>query len=94
MKFRLLGPLQVSTAGDEEVRIVRPKLRLLLAILLAKANTLVPVDSLVDDMWGDDPPVSAVSNVRTYVWSLRRLLSPVDPATAPIRTAQAGRWSG
>jgi DNA-binding SARP family transcriptional activator len=90
MKFRLLGPLQVSTALDEEVPIVRPKLRLLLAILLAKANTWVQVDSLVDDMWGDDPPASAVSNVRTYVWSLRRLLSPADPATAPISTDPHG----
>ncbi|MFI5897334.1 BTAD domain-containing putative transcriptional regulator [Actinoplanes sp. NPDC051513] len=84
----------MSTAGDGEVRIVRPKLRLLLAVLLARANTLVPVESLVDDMWGDDPPVSAVSNVRTYVWSLRRLLSPADPATAPISTDPQGYMIG
>jgi DNA-binding SARP family transcriptional activator/tetratricopeptide (TPR) repeat protein len=84
MRYGLLGPLHVATAGGDEVRIVRPKLRLLLAILLVRANKLVPVESLVDDMWGEEPPASAVSNIRTYIWSLRRLLSPADPANAPV----------
>lgn len=90
MQFRLLGPLEVAAVGGEQVRVVRPKLRLLLAVLLSRANTWLSVDSLVDDLWGAEAPRSAVSNVRTYVWSLRRLLAPADPATAPISTDQRG----
>jgi DNA-binding SARP family transcriptional activator/tetratricopeptide (TPR) repeat protein len=94
MQFRLLGPLWVSAAGDDEVKIARPKLRLLLVLLLTRANTLVSVDSLIDDMWGADPPESALSNLRTYVWSLRRLLALADPVTAPISTDPRGYMIG
>ncbi|WP_214409223.1 AfsR/SARP family transcriptional regulator [Sphaerisporangium fuscum] len=90
MQFRLLGPLEVTGADGSDVKIGRPKLRLLLAILLARANTLVSVESLVDGLWGPRPPESALSNLRTYVWSLRRLLAPADPATAPIMTDPHG----
>ncbi|MGX7674536.1 BTAD domain-containing putative transcriptional regulator [Plantactinospora sp. DSM 117369] len=72
------------------MQIPRPKLRLLLAVLLARANTWVSVDDLVDDIWGAEPPKCAHSNVRTYVWSLRRLLAPADPAAAPINTGLRG----
>ncbi|GIJ29573.1 SARP family transcriptional regulator [Micromonospora qiuiae] len=94
MHFRLLGPLRVSTAADDEVWIGRPKLRLLLVLLLTRANTSVPMDTLVDDLWGANPPESALSNLRTYVWSLRRLLAPADPATAPISTDSSGYMIG
>ncbi|MEQ4299856.1 BTAD domain-containing putative transcriptional regulator [Plantactinospora sp. B6F1] len=90
MHFRLLGPLRVSTAADDEIPIGRPKLRLLLALLLVRANTSVSADSLVNDLWGADLPESASSNLRTYVWSLRRLLTQADPATALISTDSRG----
>ncbi|WP_214411077.1 AfsR/SARP family transcriptional regulator [Sphaerisporangium fuscum] len=80
----------MTIADGSEVKIGRPKLRLLLATLLARANTLVSVESLMDGLWGAHPPESAVSNLRTYTWSLRRLLSPADPAMAPITTDPRG----
>jgi predicted ATPase/DNA-binding SARP family transcriptional activator len=48
----------------------------LLAFLLLNANTVVSRDSLVDALWGDDPPQSAISSLQVYVHGLRRALGP------------------
>ncbi|MFF4193979.1 BTAD domain-containing putative transcriptional regulator [Nonomuraea sp. NPDC001831] len=72
------------------MKIGRPKLRLLLAILLTDPNAPVSVDRLVDELWQGEPPESALSNVRTYVWTLRRMLSSTIRKTAPISTDPLG----
>jgi hypothetical protein len=40
--------------------------------LAIHANTRVNVDALVDELWCDHPPASAVANVRGYAGGLRR----------------------
>jgi DNA-binding SARP family transcriptional activator len=67
----MLGGLEASRDGGP-VDLGPPKLRLLLAVLLCRLNQAVPVPDLVDAMWPDDPPDSAVANLRTYVHQLRR----------------------
>ncbi|RKN40430.1 AfsR/SARP family transcriptional regulator [Streptomyces hoynatensis] len=88
MRFRLLGPLEVA-AGDIPVRIAADRQRTVLAMLLANAGQVVPVRSLVAEVWGEAAPPSAVSNLRTYVMRLRRLLPP--GAQAPDARRSAGR---
>lgn len=51
IEFRLLGAVDV-TAGDRVVEIGSAKQRVLLAALLLRVNHVVPVDELVDDLWG------------------------------------------
>lgn len=48
-----------------------PKLQQLLALLVVRANRLVPVDTLVDELWSEAPPRTAVSSVRTHIYHLR-----------------------
>jgi len=73
MKYYVLGPLEfVTAAGPSRIRGKRT--RALLAILLMYPGQVVPVERIVDDMWPDNPPRSAVENVRTYVHQLRSLL--------------------
>jgi SARP family transcriptional regulator, regulator of embCAB operon len=48
-----------------------PKLQQLLALLVVRANRIVPVDTLVDELWSETPPRTAVSSVRTHVYHLR-----------------------
>ncbi|MEV5443087.1 BTAD domain-containing putative transcriptional regulator [Streptomyces sp. NPDC052644] len=50
------------------------RLRTLLAALLLDSNRMVTMDRLVDALWDEDPPASAVANVRTHVCALRRLI--------------------
>lgn len=68
--FRVLGPLDVTIAG-QPARLGGRKPRMLLATLLLTPNTVVDVDTLIDVLWPGNPPRSAVANVRTYAHALR-----------------------
>lgn len=73
LSVRLLGPLEVWRDGRRE-SLGGVKQRALLAHLALHANTGVSLDQLVETLWPVSRPRSVVSNVRTYVWQLRRLL--------------------
>ncbi len=64
-----------------QVRLGGPRQRALLAILLVQANEVVPVTRLVDEVWGDDPPVTADNVLQTYVSQLRKVLGREAIAT-------------
>jgi DNA-binding SARP family transcriptional activator len=85
VRFAVLGPVRVWRAG-EELEPGRPQERALLALLLARAGGTVTVSEMVDALWGQRPPKSAVNVIRRHVGALRRLLEPGLPARA------AGRW--
>src|SRR4051794_41956127 len=73
MDFRILGHLEVSNEGDP-VRLGGSKQRALLAMLLLHANEPVSVDTLVDELWSDDPHESAAKNIQVQISRLRRAL--------------------
>nr|WP_052317124.1 BTAD domain-containing putative transcriptional regulator [Streptosporangium roseum] len=78
-------------AGDSPLRITAPKQRTVLAMLLARAGYVVPIRSLVTEVWDEHPPRSAVANLRTYLMQLRRMLPPCEnPAVEPLVTSDAG----
>ena len=51
-----------------------PKLRTLLVALLVHHGVPRSTDALIDDLWGDTPPATAVGVVQNYVSQLRKLL--------------------
>jgi YVTN family beta-propeller protein len=73
MEFRVLGPLEVQD-GVGELALGRGKQRALLAVLLVHAGDVVPADRLIDALWGESPPPSALNSVHIYVSQLRRML--------------------
>src|SRR6478672_7496899 len=73
MDFRVLGPLEVLD-GDTPVSLGGAKQRALLAILLLHPGELVSIDRLIEELWGESPPPSAVKSVHVYVSHLRRVL--------------------
>jgi len=73
MEFRILGPLEVS-AGDGAIKLGGPKQRAVLAHLVLRANRPVPVDLLIDGLWGEEPPETAKNTLQTYVYRLRQVL--------------------
>src|SRR4029450_958388 len=73
MEFRILGPLEVS-AGDGAIKLGGPKQREVLAHLILRANRPVPVDLLIDGLWGEEPPETAKNTLQTYVYRLRQVL--------------------
>jgi DNA-binding SARP family transcriptional activator len=71
----VLGPLEAARDG-ELVPLGGAKQRALLAALLVRANQVVPVDRLIDELWGDQPPESAPNALQGYVSALRKVLEP------------------
>ncbi len=75
MQFRILGPLEVD-AGGPPILLGGPKQRAVLAHLAVRVNQLVPVETLVDHLWGEEPPDSARNVIQTYISHLRKALGP------------------
>jgi DNA-binding SARP family transcriptional activator/pimeloyl-ACP methyl ester carboxylesterase len=73
MEFRVLGPLEVLD-GEGPLALGGRKPRALLARLLLEPNRTVSVEQLVDDLWGDEVPDSAVKMVHIHVSQLRKAL--------------------
>ena len=73
MDFRILGPLE-AVADNGPVRLTGGKQKALLALLLLHADRVVPMDRLVDDLWGDDLPDTARKMVQIFVSQLRKQL--------------------
>lgn len=70
----MLGTIDVVDDDGEVVEIGSPKQRVVLAVLASRAPTTVPAEVLVGQLWGDDPPRTAMASLRTYVSRLRRVL--------------------
>ncbi|CAL9654957.1 hypothetical protein SUDANB108_06771 [Streptomyces sp. enrichment culture] len=87
-EFKVLGPLEVLRDG-RPLRIDAAKVRLLLAALLADANHVVTVETLVHRLWGDSPPGRARNTLQNYVLRLRRALG-CAAGGAPVLTRPHG----
>ncbi|MDG4864981.1 AfsR/SARP family transcriptional regulator, partial [Streptomyces sp. T-3] len=80
MRFKVLGPLEVET--ETAARSVTPratKVRVVLASLLVQPNQVVSADALIDELWGERPPRTAVTTLHVYVSQLRKLLHDAQP---------------
>lgn len=76
VEYRVLGALEVAADG-RVAELGPPKQRALLAILVLHANEVVPVDQLIDELWGEQPPRQAGHAIQVYVSGLREALGPL-----------------
>lgn len=72
IRVRLFGAVAVEVDGHR-VDLGPPRQRALLALLVAHAGRVVPVDHLVPALWGEQPPRTALHAIQVYVSDLRRL---------------------
>ncbi|WP_406010343.1 NB-ARC domain-containing protein [Streptomyces sp. NBC_00637] len=84
MRFEVLGPVRVWRE-ERELDPGFPQQRALLALLLAHAGRTVPTSGIVDLLWAERPPASALNVVRRYAGGVRRLLEPGLPPRAQGR---------
>jgi DNA-binding SARP family transcriptional activator len=73
VEFLLLGPIEART-GSGSARLGGPRQRAVLADLLLHAGSVVSMDTLIDDLWGADPPATADAVVQNAVSRLRKAL--------------------
>ncbi len=78
----MLGPTTARRGGESIVLGAR-KQRALLAALTLYGGRPVPVDTIVDLLWGDSPPPGVGATLQTYVAGLRRALEPQRERRAP-----------
>ena len=90
LRLQVLGPLRVWHGGVE----VDPGPRqqaYLLALLLARVGRPIGAGELIDLIWGENAPTSALNVIHKYVGSLRRLLEPAlrprQPGAFIVRSA-------
>ena len=77
VRVLVLGPLVVeSNAGS--LHVAGSHRRRLLALLASRAGRVVPVDAIVDALWGDDPPPTAIKTIQSHVARLRGSFAVVD----------------
>ncbi|MDH6132400.1 DNA-binding SARP family transcriptional activator [Kitasatospora sp. MAA4] len=82
LRFRMIGPPTLFLS-DGAAAPRAPKQRQLLALLLLHPGQVVTIDECVDELWGERPPDSAQSTVRTYVMQVRKELQRGGLGTAP-----------
>jgi DNA-binding SARP family transcriptional activator len=76
MRFLVLGPLEVTEEGGDPLPIAGSKERTILACLIARAGRVVPIDDLIEELWGEHPPRTAEKTLGSYISRLRRALQP------------------
>ncbi|OBH88839.1 BTAD domain-containing putative transcriptional regulator [Mycobacterium sp. E2733] len=73
MELGVLGPLQVRHDGTP-VEIPGAKPRAILTLLGLHNGSVVAADTLVELLWGEDPPRTAAKALQTHISLLRRTL--------------------
>jgi DNA-binding SARP family transcriptional activator len=85
MKFGVLGSVEVWVDG-RPVNAGHPRQRAVLAVLALDAGRMVPLDVLIDRVWGENPPRSVRNVAYGYVARLRVLVgNGTDPGMALSR---------
>jgi len=80
VEFRILGPLEVVQSG-RTIALGGARQRILLALLLTRANEVLAVDRLIDALWGTNPPRAARNALQYHVSRLRKLLADGETIT-------------
>lgn len=73
LRIAVLGPLEATVDGAP-VDLGSRKQRAVLGVLTALAPAAVPVERLVDEIWGDAGPANPLRSLQVYVSSLRTAL--------------------
>ncbi len=81
MGLRLLGPVELVLDG-RSLDLGGPRQRVVLAVLGLNANRAVPVEQLIDAVWGTTPPSTARGQVQICISALRKLFADAGRAGA------------
>jgi DNA-binding SARP family transcriptional activator len=73
MEFRVLGPIELWSAGRPQ-DLGPARERCVLAILLLTPRTIVPAETLIDRLWDTRPPAKARESLSAYLARLRASL--------------------
>lgn len=75
MDFKVLGSVKVLSASGEVVELTRRQQRSALGILLLSTGRRLSSDTLIDALWGLDPPGDPQGALRSCIYGLRKTLN-------------------
>ena len=78
LELGILGPFEVRVDGQQALGLGGPRQRALLALLVLHANEAVSVDRLIDALWEESPPPTAVHTVQVFISRLRATLAEAN----------------
>jgi DNA-binding SARP family transcriptional activator/tetratricopeptide (TPR) repeat protein len=81
--FRLLGPVEMWV-GARRLDAGQPRQRALLAALLVDVGRVVPIETLIERVWGQAVPEHARATLRTHLSRIRRLLEQAGQSVVPV----------
>ncbi|GGX93433.1 AfsR/SARP family transcriptional regulator [Streptomyces fructofermentans] len=82
MEIQVLGPLCAAVNGESIVPSAG-KPRQVLALLALYPRRVMPVSTMMEEIWGTEPPQSAMTTLQTYILQLRRGLATAMGPDAP-----------
>ncbi|MFJ3964857.1 BTAD domain-containing putative transcriptional regulator [Streptomyces sp. NPDC090036] len=82
MRIQVLGPLSAEVNGGSIVPTAG-KPRQVLSLLALYPGRVIPVPTLMEEIWGTQPPQSALTTLQTYILQLRRRLGTAMGPGAP-----------
>ncbi|MFJ5213633.1 BTAD domain-containing putative transcriptional regulator [Streptomyces sp. NPDC088354] len=80
LRFAVLGPVR-AWRGGQPVPAGPPQQRALLGALLLRGGRTATAQELVDALWGEEPPPTALAALRSYAFRLRKALGADALAT-------------
>jgi DNA-binding SARP family transcriptional activator len=95
IRAELLGPLRMSST-DARMAPVAPKPRQILALLTLNHSRVVPVSTMIDELWDGKAPRTARTAVQIYVREMRKRLAELTGQSMDavgreiLRTARDG----
>jgi DNA-binding SARP family transcriptional activator len=93
LTIELLGPLCLRL-HETSVTPSAPKQRQVLGLLALNAGRVVTVPTLVEELWGDEPPRSYATTLQTYILQLRNALAAAYAGNAGARQILSTRHFG
>jgi len=91
VEFRVLGPVELH-AGGKPVDIGPPRQRAVLAALSVDVGRPVLPSTMIDRVWGQEPPDGVRHGLHVYVARIRRVLRQADPSTATSLVRRSGGY--
>jgi DNA-binding SARP family transcriptional activator len=77
MRYEILGPLRLLDEEDASSPSAR-QIEIILAALLIQAEQVVSAEQLMEEIWQDYPPRSAVASLYVHISQLRKFLHRPD----------------
>ena len=79
VELEVLGPVEVRASG-RVLDAGHARRRAVLAVLLLDLGRVVPVEALIDRVWGEEPPASVLNTLYGYVARLKSVIAKAsDP---------------